>query len=376
MKKIVVALVCFFSIITTARCQLPANEHYMLVGTYTTGKSKGIYVYKFNSTNGAVTPVGMIATSNPSYVAISPDKKHVYAVHENARNGNGGEVAAFSFNNATGNLSFINQEQTAGDHPCYVTVDQTGKWVLAGNYTSGSLSVLPVKEDGSLGAAVTIIRHEGRGINQQRQEGPHVHETVLSADNRWLFVPDLGTDKVMIYAFNDSSGSLTAGPQPFAKSKDGSGPRHVTFAPNNQYAYLVQELSGKVVAFKYHDGHLKRIQEISALPRGFKGAIGSAELQASPDGRFLYVSNRGGSNNIAIFHINPRNGKLSVAGYQSTMGEVPRYFNFDPTANFLLAANQESNNIVIFKRDAVTGLLTDTGKRVDVGNPVCIGWID
>ncbi len=356
--------------------QPASNENYLIVGTYTGGKSEGIYVYKFNSADGSSKEVSHIKTSNPSFVAVSPDQRFVYAVHEDADgSGKGGEISAFSFNKKTGVLTYINEQPTKGDHPCYVVVDKTGKWVIAANYTSGSLSVLPVKRDGSLGAPTTVIQHEGSGFNKERQSGPHVHCTLLSADNRFLFVPDLGIDKVMIYAFNATTGKLTPAKQPFAKSTDGAGPRHFTFHPNNKYGYLIEELSGTVVAFQYNNGVLKDIQRISTMPVNDTSFAGSADIHVSPDGKFLYASNRSTSNTIAIYTINQQNGKLALVGHQSTLGKTPRNFNFDPSGNFLLVANQESNEIVIFKRDKKTGLLTDTGKRIGVGKPVCLKWV-
>ena len=367
----------FISVIVSIALFFPAaKENYLIVGTYTGGKSEGVYVYKFNSNDGSFNEVSHVKTSNPSFVAVSPDQKFVYAVHEDAAsNGKGGEISAFSFNKKTGVLAYINEQPTEGDHPCYVIVDKTGKWVIAANYTSGSLSVLPIKRDGGLGAPITTIQHEGSGINKERQSKPHVHCTMLSADNRFLFVPDLGIDKVMIYAFNAATGKITPAKQPFAKSVDGSGPRHFTFHPNNKYAYLIEELSGTVETFQYNNGSLKNIQRISTMPAGDTSFAGSADIHVSPDGRFLYASNRSTANTIAIFKINQQNGKLTFVAHQSTMGQTPRNFNFDPTGNFLLVGNQNSDQVVILKRDKITGLLTDTGKRIDVGKPVCLKWI-
>ena len=356
----------------------PADkEYYLIVGTYDSPKSEGIYVYKFNGADGSAKEVSHIKTPNPSFVAVSPDEKYVYAAHEIGRGGNGGEIAAFSFDKKQGTLSFINQQLSGGDHPCYVLVDKTGHWVFAGNYTSGSLSVLPIHEDGSLGVATTVIQHKGSSKDTARQKGPHVHCTMISADNKWLFVPDLGMDKVMIYAFDVKTGKLTPARQPFAQSIPGSGPRHFVFHPNNKYAYLVEEMSGTVEAFQYNNGSLKNIQRISTLPAGDTGLIGSADIHVSADGKFLYASNRGkeGSNMIAIFKIDPGNGILKAIGHQSTLGKIPRNFNFDPSGNFLLVANQESDEVVIFKINKTTGLLTDTGQRISVGKPVCIKWI-
>ncbi|MBK8521091.1 MAG: lactonase family protein [Ferruginibacter sp.] len=352
------------------------QQHYLLTGTYTSGKSEGIYVYQFNSDVGTAKAVSSVKISNPSFVAISPNDRFVYSVEENAGNkGNGGSITAFSFDKTTGILTFINRQSSAGDHPCYVSVDKTGKWVAAGNYTSGSLSILPVMGDGSIGEARTIIKHAGSGFNTARQASPHVHGTFFSPDNRFLLVPDLGIDKVMIYAFDETTGILTAAKQSFAESGPGTGPRHISFHPSNKYAYLLQELSGTVTVFTYKKGKLRKRQAISSMPAGDTSFAGSADIHVSPDGKFLYASNRAASNTIAIFSINQKNGQLSPAGHQSTLGKTPRNFNFDPTGNFLLVANQNSDQVVIFKINKETGQLTDTGNRIEVGKPVCLKWI-
>jgi 6-phosphogluconolactonase len=372
MKKIIL-LVCLaiFHIVAVAQ----KKENYLLVGTYTAGKSQGIYVYRFNSITGDFDSVNMIKTSNPSFLAVSPDQKFVYAVHENANNGKGGEVAAFSFNKEQGRLSFINQQLSGGDHPCYVSVDKTGKWIAAANYTSGSLSVLPINKNGGVDSATTVIQHNGYSVNSERQQGPHVHCTIFSKDNKYLFAADLGIDKLMIYSFDEKTGKLTETNPGFVMTEPGAGPRHFTFHPNNKYAYLIEELTGTISAYRYANGDFELLQNISALPPDYMGPIGSADIHTSPDGKFLYASNRGESNTIAIFKINQKNGWLTFVGHQSTLGKTPRNFNFDPSGNFLLAANQNSDEITIFKVDKKTGLLSDTGKRIKVGNPVCIKWI-
>ena len=351
------------------------KENFLIVGTYTGGKSEGLYVYSFNSKDGSYKEVSHVKTPNPSYVAISPDEKYVYAVSENGNKGNGGEIAVFSFDKEKGMLTFINQQPTGGDHPCYIDIDKTGKWVFAGNYSSGSLSVFPVNADGSLGSATTHITHTGSGPVKGRQDNPHVHCTIISPDNKWLYVPDLGIDKVMIYAFDELTGKLSTGQQPFAATQPGAGPRHFTFHPNGKYAYLLEELAGEVVAYQYQSGQLKQLQNISSVPVGEKGYPGSADIHVSPDGKFLYASNRAEFNNLAIYKIDPKTGKLSNVGFQSTLGKTPRHFNFDPTGKYLLAANQDSDEIVVFSRNMKTGLLTDTGKRIGVGKPVCLKWI-
>jgi 6-phosphogluconolactonase len=353
-----------------------AQQHYLIAGTYTSGKSEGIYVFKFNSSDGTAKKISHIKISNPSFVAVSPNEQFVYSVQEDAADkGKGGAITAFSFNKKTGILTYINQQPTGGDHPCYVSVDKTGRWVAAGNYTSGNLSVFPVQENGGLGAFSTIIQHQGSGPDNVRQKSPHVHCTIFSPDNRFLYVPDLGIDKVMIYAFNEVTGKLTAAKQPFAQSEPGAGPRHISFDPSNKYAYLIEELSGTVVTFKYINGKLKSRQRISSMPAGDSSFAGSADIHVSPDGKFLYASNRAAANNIAVFKINQKNGKLLLIAHQSTLGKTPRNFNFDPSGDFLLVANQDSDEIVIFKRDKITGLLTDTKNRIEAGKPVCLKWI-
>lgn len=348
-----------------------AKEYYMIVGTYTSGKSEGIYVYKFNTENGTCVPVSIAkGIKNPSFIAVSADSRNVYSVSE----GDGaGSVTAYSFRQ--GKLAALNSQPSGGQGPCYLAIDKTGKWLATGNYGSGSFAILPVKNDGSLGVPAVTVNHQGKSVNASRQEKPHVHATVFSPDNRQLLVPDLGIDKVMLYSFNEKNGTIAA-PQPaFATSAPGAGPRHLDFHPSGNYVYLMEELTGTISVFSYdNDGKMNLVQHISSHPAGYAGVIGSADIHVSPDGKFLYASNRGDANNIAIFSIDEKNGKLTSVGYQSTSGKTPRNFNFDPTGNYLIVANQNSDNLVIFKRDVKTGLLTALPKQVEVGNPVCVKW--
>ena len=367
MKKYILAASVF--LITFFSFSQGNNEYYLLVGTYTNGKSEGIYVYKFNSSSGEFSPVSKIWSANPSFLTVSPDTRFVYSVNENQPGG----VSSFSFDKSTGNLRELNKQPSGGDHPCYITTDKTGRWVITGNYSGGNLSVLPVNNDGSLEKPVQTINHEGSSVNTGRQEKPHVHATVFSPDGKYLFVPDLGIDKVMVYKFNSKKGKLSAHSSPFAAATPGSGPRHFDFHPSGKYAYLMEELSGNVTAYSYKKGKLTFIQKISALPANYKGSAGSADIHVSPDGKFLYSSERGEANTIAIFSIDEKSGKLTAMGHRSTEGRTPRNFNFDPSGNFLLVANQNSGEIVIFRRNA--GLLEDTGKRIKAPSPVCIKWI-
>ncbi len=349
-----------------------AAEQYLLIGTYTSGSSEGIYVYRFNSETGAFTKVSSAKADNPSFLVVSPDQKHVYAVNENGNDK--GSIAAYSFNQQNGELIQLNKQSSGGDHPCYVNIDGRGKWVVVGNYSGGSLAVLPVTSDGTLLPATQVIEHEGQSANKQRQDKAHVHAVVFSPDYRYLFVPDLGIDKVMIYSFDQNSGKLDPSNASFAQTEPGAGPRHFTFHPSGNYAYLMEEMSGKVNVFSYNkQGKLTSIQTISAIPADYKGSVGSADIHVSPDGKFLYASNRGESNTIAIFSIG-EDGKLKLVGHQSTLGKTPRNFNLDPTGRFLLVANQNGNNIVIFRVDKKTGLLSPLPNQIEVPNPVCIKW--
>lgn len=354
-----------------------AQNFYLFTGTYTGTGSKGIYVYRFNARSGKATLLSNTdSVVNPSYLTISPNAKYVYAVNE-TNGAHPGRVSSFSFNSKNAKLVFINDEPTGGDDPCYVSLDSTGKWLIIANYSGGSVSVFPVNKNGYLKPRVQLLQDSGNSINKQRQEKAHVHSTVFSPDQKFLFTPDLGMDKVMIYKFNSSSKKpLSPAKPPFENTRDGEGPRHFTFHPNKKYAYLISELMGTVSTYKYNDGKLGKIQNIETHPRGFKGVIGSADIHISPDGNFLYASNRGDENTITIFSIDGRTGKLKLKGFQSVLGKTPRNFIIDPTGNYLLVANQESDNIVIFKRDKSTGLLKETGLQIQVPKPVCLQMVE
>lgn len=349
----------------------------LIVGTYTNGFSQGIYVYDFNSSNGNTIILDSIKTSNPSFLAVSPNKKFVYAVNEDADSlNNGGRVSAFKFNKKKGTLQFINSVPSGGNHPCFIRFDKTGKWAIAANYSGGSFSILGVNKNGSVSPANTIIQHKGSSLNKKRQVAAHVHATQLSNDNKYLLVADLGMDKLFVYDFDEVHGTVTENKGGSTSVSGGSGPRHIAFHPSQKFVYLSQELNGTVAVFNFSEtGQLKLLQTISALPENYKGSFSVADIHVSADGRFLYASNRGESNSIVMYRINPNTGVLSLLGYQPTLGLKPRNFNFDPTGNFLLVANQDSNDIVIFKIDRQTGLLQDSGLKIKVPNPVCIQWL-
>lgn len=365
-------------VLLTFSLLLPAHlfsqSYFMIVGSYNEPGTDGIHVFRYDTATGRAIPVSKAASANPSFLCVAPGGNQIYAVYELApKDGRGGDISAFHFSKSDGQLKPAGSSPSGGDHPCHVETDMTGRWIFAANYSSGSFSVLPVLEDGSTGTARTI-RHTGSGPDSTRQKGPHVHGSVVSADNKYVLVTDLGTDKVMIYAFDEKTGALEPAKVPFVRSEPGAGPRQIIFHPNQRYAYLVEELSGTVVFFKYRDGQLKRMQRISTMAAGDHRFPGSADIHVSPDGKFLYASNRGEVNNIAIYRIR-RNGKLKTRGHQPVLGKTPRYFSIDPGGKFLLCANQNSDEIVIFSRDNRSGLLKDTGGRIPVGKPVCIKWI-
>jgi len=371
-KSYILQLLFLFAVILfSSYC--PAQNFYLFTGTYTGTGSKGIYVYRFNANTGKVTPVSNTdSITNPSYLAISHNAQYLYAVNET--NGtNQGKVSAFSFNKSNGKLHLLNSQFTGGDGPCYVAISRNDKWLFVANYSGGSVAVFSINKNGSLHPYEQLIQDSGSSINKARQEKAHVHSTVFSPDENYLFTPDLGMDKVMVYKFNPQSEHLLTPASPSYESTiAGSGPRHFTFHPYNKFAYLVNELSGTVSAYNYNKGVLKKLQEIPTHPKEYSGAIGSADIHTSPDGKFLYVSNRGEENTITIFSINNMTGKLKLQGFQSTMGKTPRNFIIDPTGNYLLVANQETDNIVIFRRNRKTGLLSATGKQVYVPKPVCL----
>ncbi|MGR3811773.1 lactonase family protein [Jiulongibacter sp. NS-SX5] len=373
MKKALLALSVFTVLSCTSGEQSDevieeVKDINVLVGTYTGRESQGIYQFSFNPVTGEASEAQFMAESDdPSFLALSEDQNFIYAVSEV----NGGSIRAFSRTDTS--MTFINEQSSGGVHPCHVAIDKTGKWVFAGNYTSGSLAVLPILENGGIGEPTQIIKHSGTGPNKERQEGPHVHSVNIAPDNKALFVPDLGIDKVKAYYFNDSTGVLSPGKD--MEVLPGSGPRHFTFHPNGKYAYVLQELTGTVTSFSYLDGDLTRLEEYSTLPKGFEGKNSSADIHISADGEYLYASNRY-HDSIVVFKIDTSNGTLEQVSHHSVLGQIPRNFAISPDGNFVLVANQESDNVVIFKRDTTNGKLEPLDKEVKVSMPVCLVFAD
>lgn len=362
----------FFVCLLLAAITGNAQTSRLFIGTYTNTTSEGIYVYDFNTTDAGSKLVSVTRSSNPSFLTISGNRKFVYAVNEN----NPGTVTAFAYQKETGALTQLNTVDTKGAHPCYVSIDKKAKHLIVGNYSGGNLSVFDVNEDGRLSEAKQTIQHNGNGLNRQRQEKAHVHATVYSPDYRMLFVPDLGMDKLMMYKVDSRTGMLSPAEPPFIETVGGAGPRHMVFHPSQDFMYVMEELTGTISVYEFKENKWTTLQNPSAHPMNYKGAIGSADIHISPDGRFLYCTNRGESNTIAIFSINPLSGVLTPLGHQSTLGIHPRNFTIHPSGNYLLVANRDSDEVVIFHINKFTGLLIDTGERIRVPRPVYLMWAD
>ena len=340
----------------------------LYVGTYTSGKSEGIYLYRLDRATGELKRAGSVKSENPSFLAIDPGRRFLYAVNEIPT----GTVSSFRIDRKTGGLAFVNQQPSAGADPCHLTVDNRSKSVLVANYTSGNVAVLPVQRDGALGAAVDVEQHEGSGPREQ-QKGPHAHCIKLDRSNRHAFATDLGTDKLMIYRFDSNTGRLEPAKQPSATLHQAAGPRHFTFHPNGEYLYVINELDSSLTTFKYNaaQGTLTAFESVSTLPRDFSGTSYCADVHVSQSGRFLYGSNRG-HDSIVVFAIDPRTGRLNLVEHVSTEGKWPRNFAIDPAGRFLLVANQRTDNVVVFRIDAQTGRLTPTGHSAEIPAPACV----
>jgi 6-phosphogluconolactonase len=384
-KLLLIAAPAWFASGTAvAQKHIPNKPYLVYVGTYTNKTaSKGIYVYSFDPGTGKLTTLGVAAESeDPSFLALHPSGKYLYAVNEIDHFGaqKSGALSAFSIDHKTGKLALLNQAATRGAGPCHISLDKSGKFALVANYDGGSVATFPVHDDGTLGEAADFVQHHGSSVNKERQESPHAHWIGTSPDNRFVLAADLGLDEVLIYRFNGSKGTLTPNNPPFAKVNPGAGPRHVALHPNGRFAYVLAEMEDSVTAFAYKasNGSLSLLQTVSALStvRGeYKGPKEAAEIAVHPNGKFLYVSNRAGIDSISAFSIDPAKGTLHLKNEYPTMGKTPRNFAIDPTGKFLLAANQESNNIVVFRIDAITGALSPTGETVEAPAPVCITFL-
>ncbi|MBL9123774.1 MAG: lactonase family protein [Planctomycetaceae bacterium] len=349
-------------------------------GTYTGGDSKGIYFAELDRKTGEISAPRLAAEAvNPSFLAIHPTQKFLYAVGE-VSDFNGkksGGVSAFAIDPQSGALRLINQHPSGGAGPCHLTVDATGRDVLVANYGGGSVACLPIQSDGSLKPPSSFVQHAGSSVNPQRQAGPHAHSINLDANNRFAIAADLGLDKLLVYRFDAERGTLEPNDPPAVALPAGGGPRHFAFHPTGKFAYACNEMLSTVSALAYdpEKGVLTELQTISTLPEGGHAGNSTAEVRVHPSGEFVYVSNRG-HNSIAMFAVDAQSGKLTPLGQESTRGQVPRNFNIDPSGRYLLAANQDSANVVVFAIDPAKGTLRPTGSEIQVSRPVCVRFHD
>jgi 6-phosphogluconolactonase len=359
---------------------LPGAKLRAYVGTYTGAKSKGIYTFTFDTATGEVGPLELAAPAlNPSFLAIHPDRQHLYCVGDmtNAAGKKVGAVSAFVIE-PDGKLTLLNQVTTVGAGPCHLTVDKTGCMVLAANYGGGSVVSFPIKADGSIGEHTSFVQHIGRSVTP-RQAQPNAHSVNISQDNRFAFVADLGLDQVLIYKLDPAKATFAAHEPPFVKVPPGSGPRHFCFHPNGKFAYVINEISLTVTAFRFDAVHgtLTEMQTLSTLPAadgpGPKAGWSTAEIVAHPGGKFLYCSNRG-HDTIAVFAI-ADDGTLSLVQNAAAEVKVPRNFALDPTGQWLFTEGQKSDDIALFRVDAATGKLTFTSKKLEIGSPVCLKFL-
>lgn len=371
----------FILILFFASSALPQEKKEILyAGTYTVRGSEGIYVYQFDRNNGDLTFIQSVKTiESPTFLAIHPSGKFIYSVNRGPAPGSDkiGSVSAYAIDSSTGKLRLLNHQSSYGAGPCHIATDKTGKLALISNYLGGNLIVLPIEEDGSLGRCVDSVSFSGSGLNKERQDKPHIHSATVSEDNRFLHVADLGTDRVYSFAIDLNKKKLLPAVKPYITVAAGSGPRHFTFTPDSRYAYLAEELTSTVAAFSYNKetGALDLIEDqIISLPIDFKDGNTSADIHTDASGKYLFMSNRG-HQSIAIYTIE-KDGKLTFKGMENTKGKTPRNFLVDDKNEFLFAANQDTDNIVIFRLDTETGKLVDTGVQVKVPSPVCLKMME
>jgi 6-phosphogluconolactonase len=381
-RYVSVCLLALSAILPSARLAGAAKaprEYLVYFGTYTDKGSKGIYVCRFRPSTGKLTPVVLAAeTLSPSFLAVDPAQRYLFAANEigDYQNAKSGSVSSFAIDRRSGKLTALNTVASRGADPCHLTVDKSGNHVLVANYTGGSVAVLPVKPDGRLGEASDVVQHLGSSVDPERQKEPHAHDVVLTPDNRFAVVADLGLDKLLVYRFDLENGKLSPNDPPFGQVKPGSGPRHIALHPNGRWAYVIDEMGNTVTAFDWDGdkGSFHELQTITTLPKDFKGENSTAELVVHPKGRYLYGSNRG-HDSIAVYAIDPAKGMLTSIEDVPTLGKEPRNFALDPAGAYLFAANQNSNTVVVFRVDPRNGRLAATGEKVAVMSPVCVTFV-
>lgn len=342
------------------------------------GDPEGIYIFKLDMSSGALSPTGAVTDiHNPSFLSVHPNGQVLYSIDEDrSQTPSVANVNAYDIDRQSGQLKLINQQSTHGQGLAHLSVDHAGRFVFATHYGGGSIAVLPILADGSLGQTTHVVQHEGTGPHP-RQDAPHPHSAFVDPTNQFVFVPDLGLDKIMIYRLDAEQGILEANDPAWAEVAPASGPRHLAFHPNGEFAYVINELSSTITAFRYDAGRgqLHTVQTITTLPDGYDRADENttAEILVHSSGRYLYGSNRG-HDSLAMYAIN-EDGTLTLLGHEPTQGGHPRNFAMDPTGTYLYAENRDSNNVVVFRIDEGTGMLQPTGAVTQVPRPVCVKMV-
>lgn len=354
----------------------PSPKEIIYVGTFEGDSSAGLYVFEFNREKGTMTQIQTVGNrKGPNFQAIDPTGQYLYSVSGDAFSDStkNGTISAYKIGQQTGKLTLVNEQSIQGLGPAHVSVGPNGKLAYVSNYGSGSLSVFKINKDGSLSPATQTIQHHGSSVNKERQQAPHVHSVIPAPDGKFVYVSDLGMDKIMIYKVDAVAGKLSPASTPYFASTPGAGPRHLAIHPTGQFAYSAEELSSKVAVLKVNEvtGALTQIQHLFTIPENYEGDNWPADIHVSGDGQFLYVSNRG-HNSLAIYRIDASTGKLTPAGYQSVEGIRPRNFMIGRQGEYVFVANLRSDDITIFKRDGQTGKLTFTQNKVPVPQPVCV----
>ena len=355
---------------------LPNDLELLYVGSYTDAKrTEGIALVQFDTRSGALAPLRTFdAGPNPSFLAIHPNGRVLYAVNEVAERAGqrAGGVSAFSIAD-DGSLARLGDQSSRGAGPCYVSVDRSGRAVLVANYDGGSVALLPITRNGALAPATTVDQHHGQGPDAERQEAAHAHCIVPDPSNRFALAADLGLDRVMLYRLDASEGSLRRVENGAASLAPGAGPRHIVFHPELPLVYVVGELDSSVSTLRF-DAKAERLTTLdarSSLPAGWSGKSYAADIHVAPSGKVLYVSNRG-HDSIAVFSIDATSGALALEQTIATGGEWPRNFSLDPTGRWLLVANQNSGSITVLAREPRTGLLSPTARHLEIASPVCL----
>lgn len=358
----------------TALSIAKGDDPLVFVSAFKSGEEGAIHSYTFDSESGTLTPAHRTAdVENPFFMTLSDDGNLLYAIHALAFGGKENEeVAAYKVEGRSGKLSLLNRQSSKGTASCYLDIDSTGKAVVVANYSSGDVASYSIAEDGKLSESVSYFKHEGSSVDPKRQKGPNAHSIVVSPDNNYAFAADLGIDKVMIYQLDPETATITPNDPAFAKLPPGSGPRHSTFHPNGKFLYLINELANTVSVFGYNSetGALADLQIISTLPEGYEERTHTADLKITPDGRFLYGTNRG-HDSIASYRIG-EDGKLTLLKIQPSLGSGPQNLAILPDGKHMLCANMPGNNVVVFKIDPETGALTAIGDPIDIPMPACI----